>query len=82
VEDLRNFVRRLRESATVEDQTILPMRLGENCVCFPAASVVVICNIVEEDDYIWVEVSDSVGLHGMTDVQEGLVLMEGWIKVY
>jgi hypothetical protein len=69
VKDLRTFVRRLRESATIEDLIILPLRLGENWVCFPAASLVVISNIVEEDDYIWVEVSDSVGLHGITDVR-------------
>jgi hypothetical protein len=81
VKDLRTFVRRLRESATIEDLIILPLRLGENWVCFPAASLVVISNIVEEDDYIWVEVSDSVGLHGITDVRDGLALMEGWIKL-
>jgi hypothetical protein len=81
VQDIRDFLRRLRERATLEHFTVVSLELEDYTVLFPAASLSIDRDMPDEEEYVWVDVNDWVGLHGMREVQEGLALMEECIKM-
>lgn len=81
VQDLKDFLRVLRERATIEDLHVADLYLDGNIVHFPAASRVVFSDFLGEEEYVCVDIARCVSLNGTMEVQDGLMLMAEYIKV-
>jgi hypothetical protein len=70
----------IRKRATLEEFELDSLELDRNMVHFPAIGLAFCKDFDDEEEYVWVDVSDHVRLCGTQEVQEGLMLMEECVR--